>query len=278
MFGYIVLQNLPHKELVINGVKIAIDETFEGFSMVPPGKHKVVSADVLGKLISVELEVTPGDAVVRTWDGENHSFVEETPERIKHFRQMAISGSMDDNLIPFPEEASPSEEIAERAAEAITQKWDLSKISAALQKDKIANLPVEETKVIHKTKVSETEEIDILEIQDKADYLAGPKTKCTDEDLMRFEETFIHYRNSGTEVELKEYEAALIFNITLNEKIETHREYFLKLVDQMIGHIKERPSLAQGDLKKLYRIFQKSMTKVGIPETVQRGETLDKLL
>jgi hypothetical protein len=104
MQGFIVLRNIPKREVNIDLFAYPIEGGFRGFQIVPIGKHyiSVETEDIhAGVWCDVE-EKTPVVKVLNEIEGR---FEDDTPESAAHFQRLALSGAMAHALIPYPLEA-----------------------------------------------------------------------------------------------------------------------------------------------------------------------------
>ena len=120
--GFLVLRDLLVDALVLDGVEVpdpksADDPTyrgsFRGYFDVPAGTHTVVGRTSAGKEHAMTVVVHPGWATVKRFDLDD-GWAEDDAETELHYRQLAMSGSMQDAgaLRPWPLPA-PAQDPAE---------------------------------------------------------------------------------------------------------------------------------------------------------------------
>jgi hypothetical protein len=100
MFGAIILRNLPRQEIQIDLGRVEVKGWYRGFGMVPPGLH-YVSTEVNGHTSGFWCWVRAGEAVVRVYDHDQQTFIEDTPEASLTFSQMVRNDMMTRSLIPY---------------------------------------------------------------------------------------------------------------------------------------------------------------------------------
>ncbi len=72
---------------------------FRGFALVPPGAHHVMVKDQDKMVAGTWIYAPLNDAVIRVYDAASCQFVPDTPENDSQYRQLAIGGAMNKNLI-----------------------------------------------------------------------------------------------------------------------------------------------------------------------------------
>ena len=110
--GFLVLRDLLVDALVLDGVEVpdpkSVDDpkyrgSFRGYFDVPAGKHTVVGRTSSGKEHAMTVVVHPGWATVKRFDLDD-GWGDDDAETERHYRQLAMSGSMQDAgaLRPWP--------------------------------------------------------------------------------------------------------------------------------------------------------------------------------
>ncbi len=98
MFGAIVLRDVPKQEARIDLWVYQIRGGFRGFRHVPFGVH-YVSVLAGDKHVGFWCQVQPHSAVVRVF--RDAGFEEDAPDSEAQFSQMALSGAMNQVLLPY---------------------------------------------------------------------------------------------------------------------------------------------------------------------------------
>ena len=102
--GCIVLRDFPKTSVDIDGITVKLQGGFRGFDAVPPGEHQLVWKPDLGKEISLEVDLLPGDAIVCKMEYEGM-----TPTRLveldasDRYWELALSGAMGFTLWTYPQ-------------------------------------------------------------------------------------------------------------------------------------------------------------------------------
>ncbi|MHA1384409.1 MAG: AAR2 pre-mRNA splicing protein [Candidatus Helarchaeota archaeon] len=100
MFGYIILRDIPKRAAQLDFSIFEISGGFRGFAEVQPGVH-YVSVEADEKMIEgFWCYIQPSGVVVKVYDYKKKQFVDDTPENTKQYSNMALSGSMNQKLIP----------------------------------------------------------------------------------------------------------------------------------------------------------------------------------
>lgn len=100
MFGYIILRDIPKREVQIDLLSYRIKGGFRGFAQVPPGLH-YVNVPVDGQRVAFWHVLTAHEALVRVLDPDNLAFVADAPENEQRFQHMALGGAMHQALMPY---------------------------------------------------------------------------------------------------------------------------------------------------------------------------------
>lgn len=100
LFGYIILHEIPKKEVQIDLAKFEIKGGFRGFAEVLPGNHFINIKINKEKKVGFWCFVKPNDVVIRIYDNQSEIFVECDPKEEETIKEMALSGIMNQNLIP----------------------------------------------------------------------------------------------------------------------------------------------------------------------------------
>ena len=100
MYGYIILRDIPKKAAQLDLSIFDIQGGFRGFALVPPGLH-YISVEVSGKMNEgFWCYLKPSSAIVKVYDYEKEIFVDPDEESNEQYQMMALSGAMNQALIP----------------------------------------------------------------------------------------------------------------------------------------------------------------------------------
>lgn len=101
-FNAVILRDIPKEEARIDLFRQTIQGGFRGFYADVPiiGWH-YVSVKVKQFHVGFWCDLSMNQAVVRVFD-EKKGFVEDTPESAQRYAQMALSGAMQQVLMPYP--------------------------------------------------------------------------------------------------------------------------------------------------------------------------------
>ncbi|RME78128.1 MAG: hypothetical protein D6785_12245 [Planctomycetota bacterium] len=243
MFGYIILVDLPTCKVQVDEQIYEVDSDFQGFHRVPQGQHRIRFIFPDGKEEELEVEVAPGQAVVRSF--EDGKWKEVTQEREKYYRQLALSGALDEKLLDFPENLENPDQLASQAAEAITQKWSSAQVRGLDSAETPSvNLHNEKTRTIPKEKdPAQTDALDLQELQSKGDLLYGIKTSYTDMDIVYLEESMEQYLQNPSDQNYHDYLEQLKKNLVLEEQMIIHKGYFEKVAQALSDFLEKRQKL-----------------------------------
>jgi len=103
MFGTIVLRDVPKREARIDLIRYPIQGGFRGFRMVPPALH-YVSVKSNDHHVGFWCWVKPDQAVVKILGYESGVFEDDEPDSTAHYAQLALSGAMNQVLLPYAHE------------------------------------------------------------------------------------------------------------------------------------------------------------------------------
>ena len=108
MFGHIILRDIPKEAIQLDLSIYEITGEFRGFSEVPPGIH-YINIEVDGAMRKgFWCFVYPSSVVVKTYDYNDKEFKNDTPENEAEYSNMALSGVMNQALIPVMQESAES--------------------------------------------------------------------------------------------------------------------------------------------------------------------------
>lgn len=101
MNGYIILRDVPKEQAQLDLSIFEIKGGFRGFYLVPAGLHYAAIKDYDGEMKGFWCYLKANQAIIKVFDSETGSFIEDTPENTAHFAELALSGAMNHVLIPI---------------------------------------------------------------------------------------------------------------------------------------------------------------------------------
>lgn len=104
ILGAIILRDIPKEQVLIDLNSYPIQGGFRGFSMVPPGLHyvKIKSGR---NYYGFWHFLKPSEVIVKVFDYESNSFVNDSTESTENYRNLALSGNMGTALRPYQHES-----------------------------------------------------------------------------------------------------------------------------------------------------------------------------
>lgn len=103
MFGTLILRHLPTDEVQIDGAYWSVPGGFRGFAEVPPGCWHYVSVRSGDRHVGCWCWLNPQAVLVKAFDPDR-GLVDDDPEAIAAYQDLARNGAMGSALRPYPHE------------------------------------------------------------------------------------------------------------------------------------------------------------------------------
>ncbi len=99
-FSYIILRDVPKEEARLDLSIYEIKGGFRGFNLIPAGVHYASVKD--GEVHKgFWCYLPPNDAIIKVLDYKSGEFKNDEPENEEHYKGLALSGAMNQVLIPY---------------------------------------------------------------------------------------------------------------------------------------------------------------------------------
>eukprot|EP00727_Mastigamoeba_balamuthi_P011329 m51a1_g6819 hypothetical protein (325) ;mRNA; f:2638-6249 len=99
----VVLRDIPRICVVVDTFPVWVRHSFRGISRIPPGQHILEIAEPAGGFVRLDLTLAKGEVVVYRY--VNGEVVQESDEQTAIFRQLVLSGVLENQFERFPIEA-----------------------------------------------------------------------------------------------------------------------------------------------------------------------------
>lgn len=99
--GFIIFRNIPKHEARLDLTLYGLGPDFRGFQAVPPGLHYAAVRQEDGVFSGFWCFLMPGGTIVKAFDPLSGEFIDNDPDVVEHFAEIARSTGAADSLVTY---------------------------------------------------------------------------------------------------------------------------------------------------------------------------------